>query len=83
VENLSELAAGSLAVTGQGTDQVGDNSHAMTAPGTRPAQDVSPSRADPPAAEVTALPGPRRQVPRPSPYGGAWDHVSGQAWGES
>jgi hypothetical protein len=86
MEDLSSKADGSMWPSGQLIDAVSDLSPAMTAPGSAPAQDVSPFRRNPDPAAAH----PDRYDGRQLEHGGrdrsdsrAWDDVSGsrQPWG--
>jgi hypothetical protein len=74
VVNQDEATRGIWA-TGQMCDAVGDPEAAMTAPGSVPAQDVSPFRRDPDPAQVTA----ERYDGRRLEHDGH-DHGGAEAW---
>jgi hypothetical protein len=71
--------------TGQGTDAVSSPEHAMTAPGSEPAEPVTPDRSEPAPAEVHDETGDYRHTVSGDNNGGAalgwWTRAGGQEWG--
>jgi hypothetical protein len=83
MDDLSKNAVGSIAATGQQADTVSSPEHAMTAPGSVPAEAGPMSRTDPAAATVEADAGDYRHLVSGdrSEAAARWRTAGGESWG--